>query len=89
MNMHGLALFQFVRNVVLDVQSYLHGIELVGLSPMVARSFVTFLSPFRVQHVSVLASNKQCVTLNFKVLKCYQANWILDCFSSYYMCKSK
>ena len=34
--------------------------------------------------------NYQCVTFNFKVLKCFQANWIMTSdFSSYYMCKSK
>ena len=56
MNVHGLTLFQFVRNVSKDVQSPLHGIEIVGLSPVASRWLVTFLSPFRVQHVSVLAS---------------------------------
>ena len=56
MNAHGLTLFQFVRNVSLDVQSSLRGIEIVRLSPMSSHELVTFLSPFRVQHVSVLAS---------------------------------
>ena len=37
MNAHGLTLFQFVRNISLDVQSSLHGIEIVGLSPMASR----------------------------------------------------
>ena len=36
MNVHGLTLFQFVRNVFYDVQSSLHGIEIVGL-PMASR----------------------------------------------------
>ena len=56
MNAHGLTLFQFIRNVFYDVQSFLHGIEIVGLSPMASRQLVTFLSRFRVQRVSVLAS---------------------------------
>ena len=47
MNVHGLALFYmyFVRKVSLDVHSSLHGIEIVGLSPMTSRKLVTFLSP--------------------------------------------
>ena len=53
---HGLTLFHFFRNVSLDDQTSLRGIEIVGLSPMASRKLVTFLSPFRVQHVSVLAS---------------------------------
>ena len=56
MNAQGLTLFQFVRNVSKDVLSYLHGIEIVELSPMASRYLVTFLLPFRVQHVCVLAS---------------------------------
>ena len=56
MNAHGLTLFKFVRNVSKDVQSSLHGIEIVRLLPMASRWRVTFLSPFRVKHVSVLAS---------------------------------
>ena len=37
MNVHGLTLFQFVRNVSKDVQSSLNDIKIVGLSPMASR----------------------------------------------------
>ena len=33
-NAHGLASFQFVRNVYLDVRSSFHDIKVFGLSPM-------------------------------------------------------
>ena len=56
MNAHGLTLFQVARNVSQDVQLSLHDIEIGVLSSMASRGLVTFLSPFRVQHLSVLAS---------------------------------
>ena len=51
MNVHGLTLFQYVRNVSKDIQSSSRGIQIVGLSPMASRELVTFLSPFRDQHI--------------------------------------
>ena len=37
MNVHGLTLFKFVRNVSQDVQPSLHGIKIVWLSLMASR----------------------------------------------------